>query len=179
MTINNNETIPFHYGSIYMWLDRKFPKVWSKEFSLATKFIHHEPKIVANSRVFHRLIRWIAQSRRMHSSRMRTGRSLTVWRGEGGSPCLGVLLAGGSPCRGVSLFGGVLLAGGSPCRGAPWWGGGSPCQGGLPARGSPYWGGSPCWGVSLAGGVLPAGGSPCKGGLLGGGGALPAGDPPC
>ena len=48
----------------------------------------------------------------MHSSRMQTGRSLTIWRG--GSPCLGVSLpgrvlpAGGFSLLGVSLPGGLL-----------------------------------------------------------------------
>ena len=90
----------------------------------------------------------------MHSSRMRTGRSMTV--------CRGGLLAGGSPCWGVSLpGGGFFLPGGFPCQGGlPARGvsplGGPPCQGGLPARG-----GSHCRGVSLRGdlparGVLPA-----------------------
>ena len=73
---------------------------------------------------------------RMHSSRMRTGRSLTVCRGggfslaPGGSPCRGSLPAPGglpalgSPCRGVfSLPGGV-----SPYRGVSIPGGGSPCR---------------------------------------------------
>ena len=67
---------------------------------------------------------------RMHSSRMRTGRSLTVCRG-------GFSLPGGFPARGVSLVGGV-----SPCLG------GSPCQGGSPCPG-----GVPAGGFSLPGGV--------------------------
>ena len=60
----------------------------------------------------------------MHSSRMRTGRSLTVCRGgfslpEGGLPAGGFSLLVGSPCQGgFSLPGGVLLAGG----GSPYWG---------------------------------------------------------
>ena len=110
--------------------------------------------------------------KRMHSSRIRTGRSLTVCLG-GGSACRGgfSLLGGGrSPCRGVSL------PGGPPCQ----WGGG----GILPAGGPSLPGGSPCLGGSPCqwGGILPAGGpslpgrspclggSPCQGGasLLGG-----------
>ena len=58
---------------------------------------------------------------RMHSSRMRTGRSLTVCRG--GALPIGGSLPGGFP------------AGASPC---PWgspWPGGLPAQGGLLARG--------------------------------------------
>ena len=91
---------------------------------------------------------------RMHSSRMRTGRSLTVWRrggllAGGGSPCWG-----GSPCKGgLSLPGGALLARGV---GSPWWGS-------LPARGVSLLGGSPCWGVSLPGESPCQGGSPCQG----------------
>ena len=88
---------------------------------------------------------------RMDSSRMRTGRSLTVCRG-GSSPCPG----GGSPCQG-----------GSPCRGGLLARGGLPTRGVLPARG-----------CLPARGVLPAGrGSPCPGGLPARG-VLPARDPP-
>ena len=108
---------------------------------------------------------------RMHSSRMRTGRSLTVCWGvlptggslPGGSPCWGVSLPG----EGVSLPSWVSLPVGSPCRGV------------LPARGSPCPGGSPCLGGLRARGVLPArgvslpGGSPCLGGLLARGVSLP------
>ena len=61
---------------------------------------------------------------RMHSSRMCTGCSLTVWRGvllAGGSPCWGVSLPGGLLARGVLLAGGLpaggILARGSPCQG--------------------------------------------------------------
>ena len=101
----------------------------------------------------------------MHSSRMRTGRSLTVCR-RGGSPCQGGLFA-----RGVSLLGG-FLPGGLPARGV------------LRTRGVSLPGGSPCWGGSpCQGGLLARGGSPCRGGLLArwdlpAGGVLPAGDPP-
>ena len=98
----------------------------------------------------------------MHSSRMRTGRSLTVWRGGGGSPC-----QGGSPCWG-----------GSPCRG-------SPCQGGSPSRGVSLRG-APCQGVLLpgglpAGGSFPVGGLPARGVLLAGGWGclLTQGGSPC
>ena len=57
----------------------------------------------------------------MHSSRMRTGRSLTV--------CCSLLPGGGGlPGPG----GGVCLCrGGSPCRGVSAWSGGSPCPGGV------------------------------------------------
>ena len=75
---------------------------------------------------------------RMHSSRMRTGRSLTVCRGggvlpAGGVPCPWGLPGGGvSPLPGrVSLPGGFSLSGGCSCPG------GSPCRGGV-------WGGTPC-----------------------------------
>ena len=104
---------------------------------------------------------------RMHSSRMRTGRSLTVccsllpgggvpgpggclvwgsaWsrgvpspRGEGGLP------AGGGGC--LPGMGGCLVPGGSPCQGVPGLGGGGvlPAQGGWGSAWS--WGGSPCLG---------------------------------
>ena len=94
---------------------------------------------------------------RMHSSRMRTGRSLTVcWsvlpRGgvwSGGSAPGGVSAPGGCVCllRGVSAPRGVslpregvlcLLRGGvcSP-RGSPCPGGGSPCLGGFSLPGDP------------------------------------------
>ena len=98
---------------------------------------------------------------RMHSSRMRAGRSLTVCRGglpvqrgvslsRGGSPCpegglpvqRGVSLpGGGSPCRGggLSLPRGVLLAGGGVLSAGGW---DSPCPGGF----SLPWGDSPCLG---------------------------------
>ena len=57
-------------------------------------------------------------STRMHSSRMRTGRALTV--SGGGVP------AGGGACQG----------GGVPARvGVPATGGGVACRGGVPARG--------------------------------------------
>ena len=79
---------------------------------------------------------------RMHSSRMRTGRSLTV--------CRSLLLGGGDGGRGspnyadlgVSLAGGVSLTGGSP------W------QGGLLGRGSQ---GPTGQGSSWQGGGTPAG----------------------
>ena len=76
----------------------------------------------------------------MHSSRMRTGRSLTV--------CCSLLLGGGSPWSGgFSLLGGVLPAGG----GSPWSQGGV-CLvlGGLLGPGGvlPAGGSSPCWGGS-------------------------------
>ena len=95
----------------------------------------------------------------MHSSRMRTGRSLTVCRGEGFSLPRGGdggLLAGVSPCLGGLPAGGPLARGG-----------GSPCPGGfsLPGGGG---GSSPC--LVGEGGVLPA---------WRGRGALPAGDPSC
>ena len=80
----------------------------------------------------------------MHSSRMRTGRSLTI--------CWHLLPGGG----GVSLPGGLPAQGGSPCLGGFSLPGGGVCSGGLPAGG-----------FSLPGGVLPARGcSPCPGGVL-------------
>ena len=116
----------------------------------------------------------------MHSSRMRTGRSLTV--------CCRLLPGGGGfslPGGGFSLPGGVLPAGGgsawsrggSPCQGevSAWSRGGSPCWGGLPGlEGVSAWsrgGGSPCRG----GVCLVPGGSPCRGVCLVRGGVLPVG----
>ena len=102
---------------------------------------------------------------------MRTGRSLTVCRGDlpstggfsqlgGGSLPGGFSMLGGFPARGISL------PGGSPCPEGvlPAWGISLP-RGGLPAWVSPYLGGSPCPGVSpcLGGSPCP-GGSPCLGG---------------
>ena len=66
----------------------------------------------------------------MHSSRMRTARTLTK---GGGSPSGGVLhlggfsIWGGSPSRGVLHLGGVSIWGGSPSRGVSIRGG-VPCD---------------------------------------------------
>ena len=98
---------------------------------------------------------------RMHSSRMRTGRSLTVCPEWGVSPCQGFSF------RGVSLPGVSPLPGGFSLPGGPL------CQGVLLPRG-----------VCLPGGVLLArggrGGSPCQGGLSlpWGGVSLPETPPP-
>ena len=103
----------------------------------------------------------LQKRKRMHSSRMRTGRSLTV--------CCSLLPGGG-----VSLPWGGLPAGG---RGAsPCWGGGFSLPGGMGSPwslggGSPCRGGSPCWG----GGVV----SPWSRGDVS---LVPGGfsrDPPC
>ena len=76
----------------------------------------------------------------MHSSRMRTGRSLTVcWRLlPGGCACRGVYLPGGVPAQGGTCPGGVYLPGGY----LPW---------GVPARGVGV-SGLGGWGVCLPGG---------------------------
>ena len=103
----------------------------------------------------------------MHSSRMRTGHSLTVccsllpggmsaWSGgfslPGRSPCRGVSLPGGVSAwsRGVSLkWGGVcLVPGGLPARGVSAWSWGGVCTGpgggiSLPRGGVNAW----CWGA--------------------------------
>ena len=78
---------------------------------------------------------------------MRTGRSLTVWRGvcfPGGVP----------PSRGVPPSGGCLLLGGLLGRGRGLLG----REGVPPLRGVSLAGGSPWRGVSLAGGLLGRGG---------------------
>ena len=130
-------------------------------------------------------VAWLAETTRMHSSRMRTGCPLTVCRGVppygggspsggllgrgvppsgdgGGGPFLGGLLGRGSPWQGVS-FQGVSLAGGVLGKGSPWQGVASQHAlrqtpwGGLLLGGSP-WQGSP-WqgGASFPGGLLPRG----------------------
>ena len=108
--------------------------------------------------VFH----WpIARSTRMHSSRMRTGRSLTVCRslllGGGGGLLPGGVCSGGCAPRGVSAPQGVSAPGGCS-KGCLLWGG--VCSGGVSA---PGW----CllWGVCSQGGV-------CSGGCLLQGGCL-------
>ena len=100
---------------------------------------------------------------RMHSSRMRTGRSLTV--------CWSVLPAGGVCSGGRGRGMGGLLRGGVCSRG------GSPCLG----EGGSGLGGE---GVSALGGVLPAwgGGRGCglvRGGSVPGGLLLGRGGSPC
>ena len=92
---------------------------------------------------------------RMHSSRMRTGRSLTV--------CRSLLLGGGGSFWGGLLLGGLLLRG-PPSGGSPW---GSLLLGKVSFGGPPSWVG----GCLLPGGLLP-------GGLLLGGGASFWGVPP-
>ena len=97
----------------------------------------------------------------MHSSRMRTGRSLTV--------CCSLLPGGSAWSRGVLPDGGGCLPGAGGYLPGP--GGGSPCPGSAWSRGGSAWSGE----VSLPGSVclvpggLPGlrGGSPCLGGLPG------------
>ena len=107
---------------------------------------------------------------RMHSSRMRTGRSLTICRSllPGGGVCLlrGVFVwVWVSTLGGVSAPGGCLLLGGGVCS----WGGcllsGGVCSGGLLPGGclllgeGLFQGGVCSWGdVSAAGGSAPGGG---------------------
>ena len=86
---------------------------------------------------------------RMHSSRMRTGRSLTVFRS--------LLLGEGGVCSGgVCLWGGGLLLGGVCSWGSAHGGGGGVCsQGGL-IPGGPAW----SWGAGVVcsrGGVCSRG----------------------
>ena len=122
---------------------------------------------------------------RMHSSRMRTGRLLTVFRGllfpgectcqrgdvylpEGGCTCRGVYLPGGCTCQGGVPARGVYLPGGVP--------GGGTCQGGCTCpRGCTCQRGVPARGVYLPGGYLPGlGGVPTWSG-----GCLVRYSPPC
>ena len=135
----------------------------------------------------------------MHSSRMRTGRSLTL--------CQSLLLGGGGSgsnppqfppwvwaWRGVSLPGGASLLGGHLGRGVslpgvpPSWGVslagvsllGVSLLGGLLARGSPCWGGASLLGALLLEGVPPSRVSPCQGcASLPGGLLLGVGIPAC
>ena len=100
----------------------------------------------------------------MHSSRMRTGRSLTVCREVGG---------GGSPSWGVSLAGGCLLAGGLLPRGCLLGGVSFSGEGGLLGGGVSLAGGSPWQGCLLGGVSFPGGAS--LGGLLHRGGGSPSG----
>ena len=114
---------------------------------------------------------------RMYSSRMRTGRSLTV--------CCSLLPGGVLPARGGSPWSGGVLptrggfslvpGGSSPCQGGVCLvrGGGSPCQGSFPwSRG----GGSPCQG---GGGCLPGlGGFSLPGGICLVWGGLESPSPP-
>ena len=106
----------------------------------------------------------------MHSSRMRTGRSLTVCSS---------LLPGGVCSRGVSALGGGGSAPGGICSQGVSAPRGSPCPGGvLPAEEEGF---LPAWGVSLPGGLLPGEGGLLLGGFSPPGGrVLPArGVPPC
>ena len=123
----------------------------------------------------------------MHSSRMRTARSLTVSRSIWQE---GVYLTGGVPARGVYLPLGkvVYLPGGVPaqwgmCTCPGEWQGGVPCQGVyLPGevylpRGVPAGGGEwcTCLGVYLPGGCVPGRGCTFPGGTSPGGVYLPGG----
>ena len=118
---------------------------------------------------------------RMHSSRMRTGRSLTVFQGllfPGG--CVpargGVPAQGGCTCPGGVPAWGVYLLGACTCWGGTCWV--CTCQGGVPARGYT------CRGVYLPGGVPAWSGGvylPGPGGvyLPGPGGGAWSGTPTC
>ena len=119
---------------------------------------------------------------RLHSSRMRTGRSLTVCRGGGvppsgrGCPRLGGLLPRGvPPSWGVSFPRGCLFLGGLPPRG-----GGFLSQGDASFQGGLLPGGCPLQGISLWG-VPIFRGSPSQGGasLWGGLTTCTEADPPC
>ena len=115
---------------------------------------------------------------RMHSSRMRTARSLPY----GGSLLGGGAWPGGSLSRGVSVWG-VPGQGGSLSRGVSVQGGvqpGGSLSGGVPSQGGLHPGslclGGLCPGGSLCLGGLCPGGSLCLGGLCPGG--LPDKRPP-
>ena len=121
---------------------------------------------------------WILFPTRMHSSRMRTGRSLSVFPslmlpGGGGSPCRGGLLPGGI------LHAGVVCSGGSAPGGCLVWEGVSGPGGFSMPGGSPCWGGSPCsgewWWCLVRGGFSMPEGSPCPGGFSMPGGVVVSG----
>ena len=112
-----------------------------------------------------RCVHQILFKTRMHSSRMHTGRSLTVCcsllPGGGGSPCGG---RGFLPVGGLPGLGGVCLVQG----GSPWSGGVLPGPRGVPPAG---WGLLGPGGSAWSGGFsLVRGGSPWSG---------EGGDPPC
>ena len=97
----------------------------------------------------------------MHSSRMRTGRSLTVCQSllpRGGGVCSGgvvpgdCLLLGGVCSQGVSAPGGCLLLGGCLLPGDVCSGGCLPPRGGVCSWGGLLLGGSSLGGVSAPGG---------------------------
>ena len=96
---------------------------------------------------------------RMHSSRMRTGRSLTVYRSllPWGWGCL---LPGGLCFQGVSAPGGGVCSWGGLCL----WGV-SASRGCVCSRGGLLWGGVCSWGVVCSRGCLLQGGV-CSGGCL-------------
>ena len=73
----------------------------------------------------------------MHSSRMRTGRSLTVFRSlqPGGGTCLGGYLPGG---EGGGTCPGGYLPGGVPAQGGWYLPGGGTCPGGVVPAGGGY-----------------------------------------
>ena len=96
----------------------------------------------------------------MHSSRMRTGRSLTVYRS--------LLLWGGVCSWGVSAPGGYLLLGG----------GGVSAPGGCLLLGLSALGGCLLWGVSAPGAVCSGGGVSALGGCLVPGGVCSGGSAP-
>ena len=109
-------------------------------------------------------------STRMHSSRMRTGRSLTVCRSllrGGGSVPRGCLLPGGSVCFGGSAPGGCLLWGVSAQGGV--WSQGVSAPGGVSSGGL-----SAPRGVSAPGDCLLGGCLLWEGGVCSGGGVSPA-----
>ena len=89
----------------------------------------------------------------MHSSRMRTGRSLTV--------CCSVLPGGGSPWSGGGCVCLVPGVGFSLVRGCAWsWGGFSLVLGGVPGPGRGF--------SLIRGGAWSQGGSPWSGGVFSG-----------
>ena len=99
---------------------------------------------------------------RMHSSRMCTGRSLTIcWRLLPGGGGLGVPGPGGVVCsRGGTWFGGYLV------RGSLVWGGLLQGGSGLGEGGGLLLGGCLVWGGLLRGEVVCSGGVWCGGGGL-------------
>ena len=120
----------------------------------------------------YKLLRTITTLTRMHSSRMHTSQSLTVFRGllflGGGCMCRGVYLPeGGVPARGGGVpTRRVYLPEGVPAQEGCTWQGGVPAKGECTCQREGVYlpeGGVPARGVYLPGVYLPRGSVPAKG----------------